>query len=65
MKDQDNSRELTLEDLAQVRGGAAFNSPGGLSNNAVKAKMECSAGKSESTDDDEAAPAPNTFRRLL
>ena len=51
MKEQDNKRELTLEDLAQVRGGARFG--GGISNNAVKAKMECSAGKSEDTDSQE------------
>ena len=65
MKEQDNKRELTLEDLAQVRGGARFGGGGGLNNNAVKGKMECSAGKSESTDSEEAGNPPIGFNHIL
>ena len=63
MKEQNDKRELTLEDLAQVRGGARFG--GRLSNNAVKGKMECSAGKSESTDSEEAGNPPIGFNHIL
>jgi hypothetical protein len=63
MKEQNDKRELTLEDLAQVRGGARFG--GGLNTNAVKSKVECSAGKSEDTDSEEGKKNSISLSRLF